>query len=239
MTTAGAWRFDAGSGVEGTLAELAQGLRRGRISPRDLDLLALVRAVLTRFHREAARDVELASEALPQAAAVIELKVRLLLPAPPREGPDEAAIDRERELALAAIAELAALEGVIAELRERRERRRSILPARAAPPDYPRVQRPLRRSAAHLADLAGKFVARGYFEVAREGPTLREAIARLLARLLPGRRVPFLEVVGDGSWSARSLHLLAALELVREGRCALHQEAAFGPLEIEGIERRP
>jgi segregation and condensation protein A len=232
-----AWRFVAGPGIEGTLAEIARALRLRHHSPYDVDVLALVRAVLARFHDLAATSVEEAAEVLPQAATVIAWKTRLLLPAAPRPADDLEAIERDRAQALAAIAELAALEGAIADLRARRERRALLLPARATPPDYPRRARPLRIAAATLADLAGKFAPRGYFEIRPEGTTIQGAIAHLLRFL--GRRRPFAEVIPDGSWSVRAVHFVAALELVRQGRCRLIQQEAFGPLDVEGAEPPP
>jgi len=219
-----------GSGFEGTLAELAHMLRTQRLAPSEVDLMVVVHEVLARFEAFAARDLELATEALPAAAAVIELKARLLLPRPPRATDDDEA---ERERALAAVAVLEALEEAIAELRERRERRRHLLPARASTPSYPRSPRPLGVPLARLAELAARLRPGRYFELVADRLTVTGAIARLLAWLRPGRR-PFDDVLEDGTWSTRTVYFAGALELVREGRCRLHQDEPFGPLEVEG-----
>ncbi|MEJ2483405.1 MAG: segregation/condensation protein A, partial [Gemmatimonadota bacterium] len=104
---------------QGTLGELAHALRSGALAPRRLDLYRLVRDYLTYFDAVAESDLELASEALPRVAQVIELKVRLLLPRPPREeGDDEA---ETLEEALSAVALLEELEEAVQFLRLRRE----------------------------------------------------------------------------------------------------------------------
>ncbi len=221
-------------GFEGTLGELAHALRSERLSPFEVDLLAVVREVLARFEAFAARDLERATEALPRAALVVELKTRLLLPRPPREsgGEDEAEAQAE---ALAAVAALEALEEAIVELRERRERRRSLLTARAPVPSFPRPRRPLGVPLGRLAELAGRLRPHGYFELTTDRLTLAGAMARLLAALRPGRRRTLDELLGDRSWSTRTVTFAGALELVRDGRARAHQAEPYGTIELEGL----
>lgn len=219
-------------GFEGSLAELAQALRSRRLAPAQVDLMLVVRDVLARFDAFAARDLDRATEALPPAATVVELKARLLLPRPPR--PVEEEDEASRADALAALAALEALEEAIAELRERRERRRHLLPARAPAPTYPRAARPLGIALDRLTELATRLRPGPYFEFVRERLTVSAAIARILERLLPGRRRAFEELVEDPTWATRTVYFAGALELVRDGRCRLHQATPFGPIEVEG-----
>jgi len=223
---------DPAPAFEGTLSELAHALRTHKLAPAQVDLLFVVREVLARFDTFAARDLDLATEALPAAATVIELKARLLLPRPPRPSDDDD--DQARADALAAVAALEALENAIVELRERRERRRHLLPARASAPSYPRSPRPLGVPLARLVELAARLRPGPYFELVRDRLTVTAAIARILAFLRPGHRRPFDELLDDTSWSTRTVFFAGALELVRDGRCELHQGKAFGPLEVEG-----
>jgi segregation and condensation protein A len=223
---------DPAPAFEGTLSELAHALRTHRIAPAQVDLLFVVREVLARFDAFAARDLDLATEALPAAATVIELKARLLLPRPPRPPDDDE--EQARADALAAVAALEALEAAIVELRERRERRRHLLPARASAPSYPRSPRPLGVPLARLAELAARLRPGPYFDLVRDRLTVTAAIARILALLRPGHRRPFDELLDDTNWSTRTVFFAGALELVRDGRCELHQGTAFGPLEVEG-----
>ena len=218
----------------GTLGELAHALRSERIAPSDVDLLAVVRLVLARFEAFAVDDLDRATEALPRAAQVVELKVRLLLPRPPRPSDEEAEAEAQAD-ALAAVAALEALEEALVELRERRERRRTLLTAKAPVPDFPRARRPLGVPLGRLAELASRLRPNGYFELLPDRLTLAGAMARLLAAVLPGRRRTFDEVVADPSWATRTVTFAGALELVREGRLRAHQDEAFGPIELEGL----
>lgn len=221
-------------GFHGTLGELAHALRTERIAPCDVDLLAVVRLVLARFEAFAVADLDRATEALPRAAQVVELKVRLLLPRPRRPIDDEAEAEAQAD-ALAAVAALEALEEAIVELRARRERRRALLTAKAPAPAFPRARRPLGVSLGRLVELASRLRPNGYFELEPDRLTLTGAMARLLAAVLPGRRRMLDEVVADPSWSTRALTFAGALELVREGRLRAHQDAVFGPIELEGL----
>lgn len=222
----------------GTLGELAHALRTERLAPSDVDLLAVVRLVLARFEAFAARDLDRATEALPRAAQVVELKARLLLPRPPKPADDEAEAEAQAD-ALAAVAALEALEEAIAELRARRERRRTLLTARAPVPAYPRARRPLGIPLGRLAELASRLRPNGYFELLPDRLTLAGAMARLLAALRPGRRRTLDELVGDPTWATRTVTFAGALELVREGKVRAHQEEAFGPIELEGVAETP
>lgn len=219
---------------QGTLGELAHALRTERLAPSDVDLLAVVRVVLARFEAFAAGDLDRATEALPRAAQVVELKARLLLPKPPKASDDEAEAEAQAD-ALAAVAALEALEEAIAELRARRERRRTLLTAKAPVPDYPRPRRPLGVPLGRLAELASRLRPSSYFELLPDRLTLAGAMARLLAVLRPGRRRTLDELLGDPSWATRTVTFAGALELVREGKVRAHQEAAFGPIELEGV----
>lgn len=230
---AGASEAAPGPLFEGTLHELALALRHRRLQPRAVDLLVVVREVLRRFELLAADDLDLASEALPAAAAVIELKARLLLPSPPAE--DEADLEgEERADALAAIALLQELEGAIEALRQRREARRYHLLATAPTPNYPRRPRPLGIPLARLTEIAARLRPTGYFELVRDRLSVAVAIRRILARLRPGVREPLATLAEEPGWESRAIYFAGALELVRDGRARMHQVEDFGPIEIEG-----
>lgn len=218
---------------EGDLGELAQALRSGRLLPQEVDLLAVVRAVLARFDAFVRDDLERATELLPRAAQVVELKTRLLLPRPPRAEVED---DDALEEVLAAVAELEALEEAIAQLRARREERRLLLTARAPTPTYPRRPRPLGVPLARLAELAGRLRTGAYFEFHRDRLSLASAMQRMLSWLLPGRRRLLDELVEGRGWEEKTVYFTGALELVREGKLRLHQEATFGDIEMERLE---
>ncbi len=215
----------------GSLGELATALRSHDLPPERLDLYRLVREYLTYFDVLAATDLELATEALPRVAQVIELKVRLLLPRAPRETVEEG--EGELDDALGAVALLEELEDAIAFLRRRRDERRLVLRARAPRPDYPRPERPVRARAHDLARMAGRYRVGGYFELAVERFTLAGAMRRMLAALRRRGRGPLFELAGADDWPARTVCFAALLELVRQGRVRARQDAVFGPIEVE------
>jgi segregation and condensation protein A len=215
---------------EGTLGELARALRSERLQPEAVDLLALVRDCLEYFEATAGSDLDLASEALPPLAQVIELKVRLLLPHPPRADEDDA--DSGRVEALEAVETLVRLEAAIAFLRARRERRRHLLPARGITPSFPRPARPLDLAVAHLAAVAARYRVTSYFEIARERLSVPEAMRRLLTRLRSLGRAGLRAVTAPGDWATRTVYFVGLLELIREGRVRAEQAAPYEEIEL-------
>lgn len=218
---------------EGGLGELAYALREGRVAPGEIDLLALVGDFLAFFERWAERDLDVASEALPKVALVIDLKVRLLLPRPPRVAEDDD--DPEVEQALEAVALLEELEQAIGFLRQRRDQRRFVLPARTPRPDYPRAEPPIRVGVGRLSELASRLRASGYFELAVERLTLASAMKRLLQRVRLLGRGALFRVYGCSDWATRTVVFAGMLELVKENRLRAEQEEAFGEITVEPV----
>jgi len=218
-------------GFSGTLGELAHALRSRALVPERIDLYQLVRAYLEYLGTFADDQLDLATEALPRVAQVVELKLRLLLPRP-REEPGEELEEVLLEEALEAVALLEELEEAIAFLKRRRQERRVVVPARAPRPDYPRARRPVSASSGDLARLAGRYRLGGYFELELAGVTVASIAARLLAaarRLLRGD--PFT-LVGARTWADRALAFSGMLELIREGRLTATQERPFAPITV-------
>ena len=213
----------------GTLTELAYALRNGAVAPRRVDVHRLVTEYLVYFHELAAGDLTLASEALPQVAHVIELKLRLLLPRPPRGEDDDEAV----EAVLEAVHLLEELEEAILFLRVRRSERRFVLPARTPRPDFARPERPLRIPVHKLAEMAARRRMLGYFELAVDRFTLVQVVARLrsgLRRLKRGRLFDLFEAY---DWATRSVVFAGMLELVKEGEVRASQERPFGDIDLE------
>lgn len=216
---------------QGSLGELAHALRSGALQPAHLDLYRLVRDFLGFFESLAEVDLELASEALPRVAQVVELKVRLLLPRPSRDAEDDE--EAVLEEALSAVALLEELEEAVRFLRLRRDERRLVLPARAPRPDYPRPERPLRASPGDLARLAARYRVGSYFELALERLTLAGAMRRVMAALKRVGRGALFELADARDWASRSVSFAALMELIRQGRVRAHQGTPFGALTVE------
>ena len=224
-------------GFEGTLTELASALRRGRLAPTAVNLRRLVDDFLRYFERHAERDLDLASEALPAVAQVIELKLRLLLPRPPRVDDDET-LEQARGEAVEAVETLARLEHAIVFLRERRERRRHLVAAR--PPDvrFPRRTRPIQVALGRLAALAARYRANAYFEFVRDRLSVPEAMRRILERLSTVRRADLASLSAPADWSTRTVFFAGLLELVRERRVVASQDRPFDPIQVEHVDER-
>lgn len=221
-------------GFDGTLAELATALRRGRLAPTALDLRRLVDDFLRYFERHAEHDLDLASEALPAVAQVIELKLRLLLPRPPRV--EDELFEDVRSEAVAAVETLARLEHAIAFLRERRERRRHLVAARPPELRFPRRTRPIQVAIAQLAALAARYRESAYFELQRDRLSVPEAMRRIVERLRALRRADLRSLASPGDWSTRTVFFAGLLELVRERRVVARQEAPFEPILLESVD---
>ncbi len=213
---------------EGSLAELGTALRNGSLLPSDLDLLQLVREWLKYFNALARVSLDDASEALPRVAQVIELKLRLLLPKPPREDHDE----DDFEEVLATVAMLEEIEGAIDFLRTRREDRRLLMSARTPRPELDRRTRPLGVAAGRLAELATRLRAQSYFEVVRDSFGFKEAARRLIDGIRGRGRVLFAALAPGEDWRTRTIMFAAMLELLREERISALQAEAFGPIGL-------
>ncbi len=222
-------------GFSGSIGELAHGLRSRSLLPTDVDLYRLVKGYLAYFERVSRSDLELATEALPRVAQVVELKLRLLLPRPAPATPEEAE-EVALEDALEAVALLEELEHAIDFLRRRRHERRLVVPARAPRPPYARPPRPNKVSKDDLARLAGRYRLGGYFEIALAGATVATAAAELLERLKRAVRGLLFPLLGAEDWPSRTLAFAAMLELVKEGRVTAAQDGPYGPIEVAYLD---
>lgn len=214
----------------GGVAELAHALRSRALAPEQIDLYQLVKAYLEYLDAFAATDLELATEALPRVAQVLELKIRLLLPRAPTDETigDEVLLEE----ALEAVMLLEELEDAIEFLRRRRLERRLVVPAKAPRPDYPRALRPQTASPSDLARLAGRYRIGGYFELAIERSTIAGAVRDIMRALRTALSGSLYGLLGARTWEQRTVAFAAMLELVREGRIAARQEETFGDIHV-------
>lgn len=233
-------------GYEGPLDLLLDLARRQKVDLREISILALAEQYIA-FIEEARRmRLELAADYLVMAAWLAYLKSRLLLPEPPR-GEEPSAED----LALALADRLRRLEAIRAAAArlDARERLGRDVFARGAPEEIAIRTRPLYE--ASLYDLL-KAYAQQRQKQAASRVTMRRRIvwslveARETLERLVGRAVEWtvldeflLDYIATPAMrtTVRASALSASLELAREGRVALRQERAFGPIWLKA-ERR-
>lgn len=211
----------------GSLGELAHALRTARLAPAALDVLALVESYLSYYRTVSERSLEHATETLPGLARIIELKLRLLLPRPPKT-PEE--VDEE---VLETVLALEEFDEAIGFLRERREARRHLLPARAPRPTYPRRARSLSGKLSQLSQLATRRRAAHYFELAIERLTLATAMTTLREGLRRLGRGSLETLMGARDWPTLTVAFGAMLELVKEGEVRAEQGGAYETLELK------
>jgi segregation and condensation protein A len=232
-------------GFEGTLLELAAALRAGKLEPSFVPLLELTRAVLKRFETLRTEleivsigSLDLASEALPHLAGVIELKARLLLPRPPKTQHHDSLedeIDASLEDVLSGVEALAQLEGAIAFLRDRRKERSKLLVASPAPVNIPRKMRPLTQGLGDLVEAAKRRVREvNLFDLAYDRLTLPQALERLREFGHKLKKFFFGDIPAQ-DWGERTVLFSAMLEGVRAGELEVEQSEIYGDIEIAQI----
>ncbi|WP_374943312.1 segregation and condensation protein A [Sphingomonas sp.] len=226
-------------GWEGPLDLLLALARSQKVDLRQISILALVEQYLAVIERAQALRLEIAADWLVMAAWLAYLKSALLLPREPVEEPDAEIVALHLQLRLE---RLAAMRDAGARLMACDRLGRDVFLR-----DAPEGLRTTRHSAwqAEYLDLVaayGRVAARTrpvlHVIAHRAVMTLEDAMARLsesigttaswetIEALLPLSAGPALRR------SALASTFLAALELARQGRVALRQEAAFAPLYL-------
>jgi segregation and condensation protein A len=215
----------------GSLTELAHALHTRFITPQQIDVLKLVQEYLVYFNELAQTHLDLASEALPMVARIVELKVRFLLPRPPKtqEEAEEALLKETLE----AVVSLEELENAIEFLRLRRAERRIVMPASMPRPDYPRAERPIKIGLVRLAEMASRYNFANYFEMAIERITMASGMKHLMQRLRQLLRGTFSELVESKDWEIVTITFAGMLELFKEGKLRATQQEPYGPIEVD------
>lgn len=214
----------------GTLTELAHALHTRAISPQQINVLKLVQDYLLYFEQYSS-NMDIASEALPMVARIVELKVRFLLPRPPKA--DEELEEEILKETLEAIVLLEELEEAISFLKQRRAERRIVLPATMPRPSYPRAERPIKIGLERLAQMASRYNFSNYFELAIERLTMAGAMKLLMNAVKRVKRGLFSEMLETKEWPVAAITFVGMLELFKEGKIRATQEVAYGPIEIE------
>lgn len=227
---------------EGPLDLLLTLARAQKVDLKRISILALVEQYMAVIARADALRLEVAADWLVMAAWLTYLKSALLLPRDSAEAPSPEEMALRLQLRLA---RLAAMRDSGARLMARDRLGRDVFP-RGRPEGLRVVRRP--RWDANLYDLLsayGRVSARTrpamHIVADREVMTLEDALARVGrlvgARLDWTRLEAFLPPMASPRLrrSALASSFLAALELARQGRVALRQDAPFGPLELKAV----
>lgn len=229
-------------GWEGPLDLLLSLARSQKVDLRQISILDLVDQYLEWVDRAARLRLELAADWLVMAAWLAYLKSALLLPREPEMDPDPDELALRLHLRLE---RLDAMRDAGARLMARDRIGRDVF-TRGAPEGLRTVRHA--RWQAELFDLIaayGRVSARSrpvmHVVAARPVMTLEMAIARVEAMLdsrIDWTRIEaFLPDEADILFrrSALASTFLATLELARQGRVALRQDAAFAPIEVRWI----
>ncbi|MBI0476569.1 segregation/condensation protein A [Sphingomonas sp. MA1305] len=230
-------------GWEGPLDLLLSLARAQKVDLRAISILALVEQYLRFVERAKVLRLELAADYLVMAAWLAYLKSALLLPRDPsaeEEDPEILALRLQHRLE-----RLQAMREAGARLMARDRLGRDVF-ARGAPEGIRTVRHA--RWQAELYDVIaayGRISARNrpvmHVVADREVMTLETALARIGALL--GTRLDWSTLesfLPDGSErlrkSALASSFLAALELAKQGRVVLRQQAPFAPLFLKAAE---
>jgi segregation and condensation protein A len=212
---------------------------REEIALAEVELGEIVIAYVEHVEEQGELDLEAATEFLVLIASLLELKSRLLLPAPEEEeielGPEEAA-----EELLARMLEYRRYRDAAAHLFELfADGRRYLYRAAPLPPSLRRVALDAARPsydpdqlAAAIGDLL-RTPPRPDTSHIRPTVSLEKRL-RLLRELLAGRGpVDFDESFGDEDKLTQAVTLFALLELHKRGEATWEQKETFGAISIE------
>jgi segregation and condensation protein A len=218
---------------------------REEINLLDLQLGEVVVAYVEHLEREGELELEVATEFLVLIAALLELKSRLMLPAPD-EGLDELAPEEALEELLARMLEYRRYRDASAELAERFESQRGYL-YRSAP-----LPPELRRVAVEAADavydpdqlgaaLGDLLTEPEQLDVSHIRPTVSlERRLRALRDALGRRRdFDFDEEFGGEDRLTQAVTVFALLELYRRGEVTWEQPETFGPITVRRAVSKP
>lgn len=214
---------------------------REEVSLLEVELGEVVVAYIEHLDEAGELDLEAATEFLVLIAALLELKSRLMLPAPADEelldlGPQEAA-----EELLARMLEYRRYRDAGAELAERFAAERGHLYRSAPlPPELRRISLEAARPAYDPA-LLGEAIG-GLLRVPprpdtshiRPTVSLERRLAVLRELLTGSGSIDFDRAFGREDRLVQAVTIFALLELHRSGEATWEQPEAFGPIEIRG-----
>ncbi|MQA74968.1 MAG: chromosome segregation protein ScpA [Solirubrobacterales bacterium] len=211
---------------------------REEIALAEVELGEIVIAYLERVEARGELDLEAATEFLVLIASLLELKSRLLLPAPD-EAEIELAPEEAAEELLARMLEYRRYRDAADHLGERFADGRRYLYRSAPPPPELRREALEAATASYDPGLLGEAIGDLLRtpprpDTAHIRPTVSlERRLRLLRELLSARRpIDFDETFGADDRLTQAVTLFALLEMHKRGEASWQQAEVFGPIQI-------
>ncbi len=211
---------------------------REEVALAEVELGEIVIAYLDHVERQGDLDLEAATEFLVLIASLLELKSRLLLPAPEEDAIELAPEEAAEEL-LARMLEYRRYRGAAEHLTELfAENREFGYRAAPLPPELRRVAlaaaRPSYEPDLLAASIGDLLRIPPKPDTSHIRPTVSlEARLRVLRDLLGGRgSIDFDEVFGGEEKLTQAVTLFALLELHKRGEATWEQGEVFGPIEV-------
>ncbi|MBL8515728.1 MAG: segregation/condensation protein A [Betaproteobacteria bacterium] len=220
---------------EGPLDLLLYLIRRHSLDVLDIPMAELTRQYMVYIEAMRATQLELAADYLLMAALLIEIKSRMLLPRPPKQGDDEPEDPR------------AELVRRLLEYEQMKAAAQALDQLPQAGRDYSLVDVLIDRDSAlrhpdvRVADLAqawrillARAKATKHHTISREQLSVRAHMSRILRTLQSGNFVEFSELFSpEEGVAVMVVSFLALLELARESLVELKQTAAFEPIYVK------
>lgn len=220
---------------EGPLDLLLYLIRRHSLDVLDIPMADLTRQYMTYIEAMRASQLELAADYLLMAALLIEIKSRMLLPRPPKQGEAEPEDPR------------AELVRRLLEYEQMKSAAQALDRIPQAGRDFALVEvlidrnASIRQPSVRVADLAeawriilARAKATKHHTISREQLSVRAHMSRILRALAPGAYVEFSELFQpEEGVAVMVVSFLALLELARESLIELKQSAAFEPIYVK------
>jgi segregation and condensation protein A len=219
---------------EGPLDLLLYLIRKNSLDILDIPMAELTRQYMTYVEAMRHGRLELAAEYLVMAAVLIEIKSRMLLPAPPAANEEEE-IDPRAAL-MRRLLEYERIKMAAHELEEMPREGREFKRAHAWV-DETLVERLPDVTLRDLQDawvlVLSRIKMNKHHRISREQLSVREYMAKILKRLNEHKYVAFMDLFDEGmTVSIAVVNFIAILELVKERMVNVSQSEAYAPLYV-------
>ncbi len=220
---------------EGPLDLLLYLIRRQNFNILDIPMAQVTLQYLKYVDQIRLHNLELAAEYLLMAAMLIEIKSRMLLPAPGKNGADDEAGDPRAELVRRLLEyeriKLAAYDLNAIPQVERDFTRPQLFVEQSNVPNWPEVDAgDLQRA---WLDVLKRARLTEHHRISRQELSVREHMSAILRQLQSTRFVEFGDLFhGQGSVPIVVVHFVAMLELAKETLIEITQAEPFAPIYV-------